>query len=129
MAGDTIGFRPDADTGEQIEAYRDRRGLETKSDAVNELVETGLMERTSPVMYRLKDQIVGWAGDFAVFAVLILLIARVSTLVPWRTGVVLSVVLFSVAVALLAALELARAVVGANQVGQGIRDAIQWVRA
>jgi len=125
MAGsDRLYFRADDDLQDRVGAFEETHGFEDQSKATRELVEIGLREVSSPLVYRFKDQLIRYVGELGLFAVLSILAGFATPLLSIADAAILSVSLIVTAVALLAVLELVRTCVGSNQLGSSIRERI-----
>jgi hypothetical protein len=123
---DRLSFKPDNDDlPEGVERYQARHGLEYRSDALEELVEIGLRETRSPILYRLKDEVINWAGWLGVFAVIVLAAGFVTPYVSVLYGALLAGTLAIFAVLLVAALELGRILTGQSELGAVVWSVIR----
>lgn len=121
-----VTFRASGDVRERVSAYQDQQGFKDASEAWLALVEIGLREQRYPVLYRLKGEVISWAGNLGVMAVLVVLAGRLTPLLSLGNAVVLSASLLAVAVAMLGLFELARVTVGANTLGDYVRRIVGW---
>jgi len=125
MAGsDRLYFRADDDLQERVGTFEETHGFEDQSKATRELVKIGLREKSSPLVYRFKDQLIRYVGELGLFAVLSILAGFATPLLTIGDAALLSISLVVTAVALLAVLELVRAYAGCNQLGRSIRERI-----
>jgi len=123
MAGsDRLYFRADDDLQDRVDSFEETHGFEDRSKATRELVEIGLRERSSPLVYRFKDQLIRYVGELGIFAVLAIILGFTTPLLSAGNAVLVSISLIVTAVALLAVLELVRAYAGCNQLGMSIRE-------
>lgn len=102
-----ISTKVDDDLRERIRQYQDRRGLETQSAALRELLNTGL-EESSPILSRLKDRVIESAFYLIMVAVVVAVSSVTTTLLTVPTGVRVATVLVAVSVGGIATVELAR---------------------
>ena len=123
MAGsDRLYFRADDDLQERVGTFEETHGFEDQSKATRELVEIGLREVSSPLVYRFKDQLIRYVGELGLFAVLSILAGFATPLLSVGDAALLSISLVVTSVTLLAVLELVRTYAGCNQLGRSIRE-------
>jgi len=118
----TVSFKTDSSQKQRIVDFKDRNGYEHLSEAVEDLVDVGLREQKSPIVYRLKDRVVDWASALALAAVIVVVGGATTKVVAMSHAVAFSVVLLMFAVMLLGMYELTRVSVGANEIGAALRD-------
>lgn len=124
----TVSFRAGKQTRDRITAYMESKGYDQQSDAVKELVDVGLREQRSPLVYRMKDRVVDWASWLLMMAVMVLIAGATTAAVPLPGAYKFSVATASVAVGMLGVYELVRFVGGMNEIGAGIRAWVRGVR-
>jgi type IV secretory pathway TrbD component len=113
----TIGFRADEDLQERIETYGSEQGYDKQSEAVEDLVKTGLREKRQPLLYRAKGSASSIALGLTIAAVVAVVLGFVTTLWTIGQGVVIALVLIASASATLMLVELPRMVSGQNHLG------------
>jgi len=123
MAGsDRLYFRADDDLRDRVGDFKTAQGFEDRSKATRKLVEIGLRETSSPLVYRFKDQITRYVGDLVIFAVVSILAGYATPILSVSNAVILSISLVLTAATSLAVLELVRAWTGCNEVGASLRE-------
>lgn len=108
----TVGFNADPEFADEIERYQDRRGHEYQSDAVEELVQIGLQEARSPILFRLKDRAIEGAWYLSLVGIVVIVTGFLTTALSPGNAIQIAAVLVSVGAALIAGTELVRAVGG-----------------
>lgn len=126
MAADekTVGFRSDADTVDQIDQYKEARGFENRSDALQELTRIGLRESSSPLLSRAKDKGLELSYQLGLGAIVVMVLgATTEVLSPWHAVQTASIFLL-VSAFVLTMVELARTMNAQNTLGDDIREKI-----
>lgn len=114
-----ISARANSDLKQRIEDYKDTHPeCDTQTDAVVTLVQIGLRESGSPLMYRLKDSLIDYAGNLGIAAVIVLLAGFTTPIMQPRDAAVFAIGLTLTAVFLVALQELTRLATGHNEVGE-----------
>lgn len=120
----TLSFRAGADTKEQVDQFKDARGFDSRSDALEELTRVGLRESTSPLLSRAKDKGLELSYQLGLGAIVVMVLGTTTeVLSPWH-AVQTAVIFLLVAVFVLALLELARTLNAQNWLGNEIRERI-----
>jgi hypothetical protein len=126
MAADrqTLGFKANSDLAERVNQFKNREDYEHNSDALEELVRVGLRETQNPVMYRLKDEILNWAGLLGVTAIITIIGGLTTPVIAPGHALLVATILCVTAMSMVAIVELARAWQGQSTVGRAIREVI-----
>lgn len=124
---DKIGFRASDEFQQRVEDYADSHGHENRTDALKELVDVGLREQQSPMLYRAKDRVAEWVNLLSFAAVLMFVISATTRIVAVTDGIIASFFMLALACVLLAGFELLRTFDGANGLGQQARAAVAMV--
>jgi len=119
---ENLTLRVDERTRERVEEFKDRQGYEHLSDAGKQLVEVGLREQRNPLVWRAKSHVVDWANHLLVSAVVVAAVGLTTRLFAPAQGLLAAVVLLTSAAMLLAGLEVARGIAGANEIGVQVRS-------
>lgn len=117
----SVACRVDEETETRIEQFRQKRGLEKTSDAVKELVQTGLREQKIPVLYDWQKHAIQAAHYLMVAALVFAVIGISPAGFNWVASVWIGGALILVGLALIAAVELARTIRASNTLGDSIR--------
>jgi len=113
------------DLHERVETYREERGLEYRSDAMEELLRAGLRERRHPLLSRLRERSLVLGEMLAVIGLVFLAGGIVTSAYPVFDGVVMWFVMSFFALAIPGAVELARLVAGQNELGVMVEEVIR----
>lgn len=119
---DKLQCRTDSETCDRVERFQTREGFEHRSEAVEQLLKVGLREQRNPLVWRAKSQMVGWANMLVVSAVVVAALGATTRLFVPVQGLLAATVLLCTAAMLLASLEVARGLAGANEIGVRFRD-------
>jgi hypothetical protein len=122
-----LKFRADENLRGRVSSYVDEYGHDNRSEALRELVEVGLREQRSPILWRAKNRVVEWVNLMALAAVLVFALGTTTSLLSFVDGVIAALYILLLATALLASYEVARAAAGANGLGTELRAAIATV--
>lgn len=117
----TIGFNADESVREAVETYRERHGHGTRADALEELVEIGLNEARSPIMYRMKDLAIEASVYLFLGAVVATTIGFTTTALAPSSGLQVAAAFLAASGGVLGAAELARTVGGHGELGSLLR--------
>lgn len=124
---DRLYFRADDDLEEQVEDYQERYGFGNRSEATRNLVEVGLREQQSPIVWRFKDRVVEWINLLSISAVVVFLIGATTSIYRVEEGIIAAFAMLTMASVLLAGFEFARVIAGMNEVGVRARRALAMV--
>jgi len=127
MAADrqTLGFNADDTIQDRVDEFKEREDYDHRSEALEQLVRVGLRETRSPILYRLKEEVVDWAGWLGLTA-LIAVVAGITTPVLAVThGLMIATVLIAVATGLLALVELLRVLRGESELGEHLHGVMR----
>jgi len=119
-----ISCRVDDDLAGKIDDYQTRAGFDNRSDALEDLLRTGLRESRSPILARWREKCIEWAGLLGVFAMVFLAGGVATPAVTARTGYLMSIVLIAIGIGLLGMLELARLFTGQSAIASAIHEVI-----
>ncbi len=124
MAGsDVLTCKCDEDLRERVDDYAEAAGYPSRSQALEQLIQTGLREEESPLGARARDQAVQWAGLLTIGA-LVLAVVGVASPVPMRWAWPTTLALVGASAVILGVLEFARLVAGQSQLGQQVRRVV-----
>jgi len=117
MSKDTVGFRADDATKDAIDHYKEEHGFDDRSKAVLKLVEVGLREQKTPLLYNLGQTAIQ-AAQYAMIAALVVIVIGWSPAgFDVSAGMWLGASLVLVGAGLLAGVELLKALNGQNALG------------
>lgn len=116
-----MACRVDEETEARIEQFKEKRGLEKRSDAVKELIKTGLREQKIPVLYDWQRNAIQASHYLMVAAIVVAVIGVTPAAFNWTTGAWAGGALVMVGLTIIAVVEAARTVRGTNELGEGIR--------
>lgn len=119
---ETVSFSATEDLHGRIEAYQDDGDFDNRSNAIRDLIETGLREQSSPILWRAKDRVVDWASILAIAAIVVFISGATTSALPFTSALKFSFSLFVVAVLMLAGFETARMLAGTNSMGVWVRE-------
>lgn len=105
----TISTAASDDLRERIQAYQDRRGLDYQSEAIRELLETGL-EESSPILSRIKTRAIDALYHLTLVAAVLAITSLTTELLTVPTGLQVGAIMIAIGVAGVAAVELIRVV-------------------
>lgn len=120
--------RMDQDKWERVERFQRQHGYTDQSEALRQLIDIGLREGTSPLLYRFKDQVVDYVGMLGIMAVIVMLAGFLTPALAAGSAAKLSIALVLTAAMLLGVLELVRFVGGHNVLGARLREIVAEVR-
>jgi len=123
--GKTIGFRADDTTRQRVEEFQDREDYDDRAKALQKLVEVGLRETRSPILFRLKEEVVTWAGWLGVTAIIAVIAGLTTPMLAVTDGLMIAAVVVVVAIALLATVEAFRVLRGESEVGEHLHGVIR----
>lgn len=106
----------------EFERYAEK--CDSRSAAVKELLRVGIREKQNPLVYRLKDSVINWAGQLGVIAVFVFTLGSVTPFVSFGNGVLVAFSLVIAALLLMATFEVLRFATGSNEVGQRLREVV-----
>lgn len=114
MAADKkpVSFTTDQQTRDAVDRYETRHGHENRSKALETLVKVGLRESRNPVMYRVKDLAIEGAWYLALVAIVVVVVGVMTDALGPADAIQIAAVLVSVGAALIASVELIRAIGG-----------------
>lgn len=117
----TVRF--EQDQSEKIDEFVELMGEDTtQSDAIKEMVEIAHREAKHPLTYRLKDDVVDWVGQLGIAAVIVFVGGATTPVLPIGEAALFSISLVVVAILMLAGFEMARLVLGSNELGARVRS-------
>lgn len=120
--GGSVYFGPDYI--EQIDGFEDRHDdIDNRSEAARRLIDIGLRESQSPLLYRFKDWASNMVFSFILGAVVSLAIGYGTAVMPPDDGIRLAILMLAFALALLGVLEVSRAITGQSHLGAVVRGA------
>lgn len=117
---DRLYFRADDDLRDRVGRHQAKFGLDNQSEATRHLVEIGLRESKTPVLYRLKDQSIEWAGYLGLAAMVVVAAGFTTTVLTPVHSLQVALVLIAMALGLVAIVELARTARGQSELGEFI---------
>lgn len=120
-----LSFRPDEDVVEAIETYQAREGIESRTEAVQEMIRVGARETRYPLLHRLKDHVTTWAGWLGVAAIVVMLAGVTLPFLLPVHAVVMAMTLIGCAFGLVGVYELARVVTGQSELGARVREVVR----
>lgn len=123
--GDHIGFRADRDVSAAVDRFEARGEYDSRTDAVQDMIRIAERETRYPVVYRLKTEVLNWAGHLGLAALLVVVAGFTTTVFTPIHGLQVALVLVAMALGLVAAYELARAVTGQSVLGRRLREALR----
>lgn len=118
---DSVACRVDDETSTRIEDFREQHGYDKKGDAVRALLLTGLREQHAPILFSWRENAIQASHYLMIAAIVFAVIGVSPAAFDWQTGVWMGGALVLVGLALVAVVEAARTVRGANEIGEGIR--------
>lgn len=118
----TVSFKTSASAVDEIDAYKAREGHSTRSDALRDLVGVGLRETKSPILGHLRPLVMEWAGHLGLTAIAAVVAGFTTSVFAPAHGLQIAVVLIVIAVGLIGAVELARAVNGQSELGEQLHQ-------
>lgn len=104
----TLGFRPDPELRSDIEDYKSRKGIDSTSEALEELVEVGVRETSGPILYRLKEQAVDAAFYLALVAIVTIVIGVTTTTLATGSAIQIALVMLAIGMMPIAIVEVVR---------------------
>ena len=117
MSKEMLGFRADDTTKDAIEHYQEEHGFEDQAKAIRNLVQVGLREQKTPLLYNLGQTAIQ-AAQYAMIAALVVIVIGWSPAgFDVSAGMWLGASLVLVGVGLLAGVELLKALNGQNALG------------
>lgn len=120
-----LQFRIDDELRAMINRYKEVHNLETESEAARQMMRVGYRERQSPLMHRFKAQVIDYAADLGIFAVIVVVVGFLTPILSPADAALLAVGLAATAVVLLSAMSLARVAAGTSELGVVIRELIR----
>jgi len=120
MAGQPTSVRFNDRTGEAIETFAEREGV-SKTEAIEQLVQTGLREQNHPVASRLKGRVADWISLLGISAILVTIAGATTGVFAFSRAALFAVTAVIFAVGLLAVFEVVRFLDGTSPVGDHVR--------
>ena len=117
----SVACRVNEETEDRIERFQQKRGFEKRSDAVKELIKTGLREQKIPVLYQWQTNAIQASHYLMVAAIVVAVIGASPAAFDWVAGAWMGGALVLVGLALVAVVETARTLRASNALGDGIR--------
>jgi len=127
MAADrqTLSFKADDTVQDRVDEFADREDYDYTSEALEQLVRVGLRETRSPILYRLKEEIINWAGWLGLTAIVAVVAGITTPVLAVTHGLMIATVLVAVAIALLALVELLRVLRGESELGEQLHGVMR----
>jgi len=104
----------------RVEDYQERNSQENKSDAVKDLIETGLRENSNPVITRWFERVVEGVG-FVLLVALLSLMAGFAGIISAMNAALYAVLCLFVAMGLLSWVYFVRVLSGQTSMGAWLR--------
>jgi hypothetical protein len=121
MSGKSLGFRADEATKDAIDDFKDRHGYDNRSDAIIDLVKTGLREQKTPLLYNLGETAISAAQYLMIAALVVIVIGASPAGFGTAHGMWIGAALVCVAAFILAIVELLKAINGQSAIGSLLR--------
>lgn len=115
----TVGARVEEDIVDGLEAVESQEGYEDRSDAVRDVLRTGIREKRGPVAQNWRDIAHSAAYHLTLVAVLLVVVGFGTSMLTPARATALALVTITVAIAPIAALELWRLVSGQAALDEG----------
>lgn len=116
-----LSARVPAETRNKVEQYKDNREFDSRSDAVEDLINVGLRERQAPLVSRVRERAFDTAYHLPLVAVVTVVTGWMTTALTPAHSLQIAVVLLVIGVAPLATVELWRAGAGQSELGARLR--------
>lgn len=117
----SLSARVDDDVRERVDAYRESQGYNDRSEAVRDILDAGLREMEGPVSEHVRDMAFDAAYHLTLIAVVVVVLGFWPGVIGAVNAVMIALVVMTVAMAPVAALEVVRAIAGQSKVGEGLR--------
>lgn len=121
MSKDTLAARVSGEKADRVDEFREERGYDTISDALEELINIGLRE-SDPFLSRVKDLALEAAWYFSLTSVVIMVVGYLTTLVEPGQSLVIGFTLLTVAIAPISIIESIRIVKGRSEIRDQYRS-------
>jgi hypothetical protein len=121
MTKSNVSFRAEDGTIEAIERYQEQNDFEDRSKAVLQLVEVGLREQKTPLLYNLGQNAIEAAQYSMIAALVVVVIGASPAGFGVAAGMWLGAALVTVGTGLLAGVELLKALNGQSAIGTLLR--------
>lgn len=109
----------------RVDEYQSAHDMQYRADAVEELVEIGLREAESPLMFRLKGAVIKFSVQLVLVGIAVTAIGVTTpALAPALAGEI-SAVLILLAITGVAVAEIVRVLAGRNEVGAMLHKGIR----
>jgi hypothetical protein len=115
-----VTARVDAETRERIEQYMDEHDKESLAKAGDDLIQVGLREAQGPVVRQAREMAFTAAYHFTLVAVMVVIIGFGTRMLAPARAVAIAVVVMTVALSLVAAIEMVRAWRGQSELGAAL---------
>jgi len=122
-----LGVRANEELREQVDEFEEAYGFENRSEAVRALIDVGLREQQSPILWRFKDRVVEWINLLSISAVVMFAIGATTDIYGFGQGIAAAFVMLMLACVLLGGYEMARSVAGMNEIGVRVRSALSMM--
>lgn len=113
---DADGLKPD------IDRFQTREGYDNRTDACRELIRVGLRETRSPIMYRLKNEVINWAGWLGVTAIIVVISGLTTPVLHPIHALMVAGIMCLVALSMLAFVELLRLYQGNSDLDRVLQE-------
>jgi len=114
-SGDPLTTRVDESIHDDIDRYQDAEGYEDRSEAIRDVIRAGVREKQGPVREQWREMALSAAYHFALVSVMLIIIGFGTSMLPAGRAVALSMVVMTMSVAPVAAVEIGRVVGGQNE--------------
>jgi len=114
----TLSAKVDSEHAEAVDELQERRGYEARSAAVRDVVRAGLREEQGPLPGRVQELALDGAYHLTLVAVTVVVIGFATGWLPAARGTAIALVLETVAVAPLAAIETFRLAAGQSTLAE-----------
>lgn len=124
MAGNgvTLSYNASEDHKDRVEAHKRNNGHESRSEAILDLVETGLRESNGPIRHSWRESTTTVALHFALIAISVIVLGFTTNIATVSAAVQVAVVFAVVGLGLVGFVEFARVVSGQNELGALLRE-------
>jgi len=114
----TLSAKVDTEHAEAVDELQERRGYETRSAAVRDVVRAGLREEQGPLPGRARELALDGAYHLTLVAVTVVVVGFATAWLPPARATAIALVLETVAVAPLAAIETFRLAAGQSTLAE-----------
>lgn len=118
---DTLTCKPnDEALSSDVEEFVARGGYESRNQALEDLIRTGLRESKYPILTRLRERVIHYSAMLCVFALVFIAGGVVTEPIHFANALLMAIVLVAMAVGLIAVVELARLIRGTSELGSAV---------